>query len=334
VLTGYARFLDRRRREVLVAAAASAVLLMVATAMLDVSSYYGIGVLVAGVLAFVLNPDVSAKTTDELIVGGGGFVTRGGSVATSWAIVGWAAVTETFIGGVHRPGDPLVAWLAVLTAYAAPLAACAYGLWHGIGTTLTPGGLRLVKLTGAVHVPWEALATTQYRQDGDPDHGRLILNYADPALITTSGHPFDIERAPCPRTRRDFLAAAIRHYLDNPADRAAIGSTAEYTRLRTIPQETSAEKLPVIPPASARRRIRNALAGATLAIGSIALHVWSDAALDNYISVSTPVIFPPLLGGLALLFGALSRKSPSAPLPPAPPPPPARAPWSRDVTNG
>jgi hypothetical protein len=319
---------------VLVAAAGLAGLLMVATALLDVSPYCGIGVLVAGVLAVVLNPDVSAKRTDELVVADGGFVTRGGSVATSWALVGWAAVTETFIGGVHEPGDPLVPWLAVLVAYAAPLAACAYGLWHGVGTTLAPGGLRLVKLTGAVHVPWEALATTAYRQDADPDNGRLILNYADPALITTSGRPLDIERAPCVRTRRDFLAAVIRHYIDNPADRAAIGSTTEYHRRRTIPQGTGAGELPAIPPASGRRRIRNALAGSALAIGSVALHAWSNAALDNYVSLGVPVIFPPLIGGLALLFGALSRKSPSAALPPAPAPPPSRAPWSRDVTNG
>lgn len=110
--------------------------------------------------------------------------------------------------------------------------------WRGVSVELRPDGVCQRDVTGSLMVPWEALA---------PGHpflpaagaSTLALTYAQPKLVRRRGVlPLGRRRLSIDNVHPWFLANAIRHYVDHPQHRAAIGEPAEYQRLRHVVAST------------------------------------------------------------------------------------------------
>ena len=330
----YSAFLAQRRRAVLLTAAAVALLLMALSTVLPGLDLVVLGGVVALTLLGLASRD---SRTDEFVLVDGSFATVRGSVPVTWAVadLGFAAVV--FAEGVREVNAPWAPWLTLLAAYLLPLVVCGSGLWHGIGITLTPDGLRADKLTGAIFVPWAALSADQFAPTPGDD-GHLILRYAHPGQVRKFGFPIDLDRVSFTHTSSDFAAAAIRHYLAHPDRRPAIGTPAGLAALAPDPALDSDTVVtpapadpPLPPPPSPRRRARNALAGAALMMLAIPLWLWTEDTLD------LPGAEQPLglavLAGLALLVSAAFPRA-NRPAPASVPSlTPSRAPWARDVTR-
>ena len=308
VLTWYTALLVRRRRWILAAAGTAACLVMAVTALTEATPGLGLALVVAALALILLDVGGRRPRTDEFDVRGGGFATPGSSTLTTVGLANLCLITACFVAGVHDAAGQRAPWGALLAAYVAPLLGYGYGLWHGVGVTFTPAGLHAGRLTGAVRVPWEALATVQYQPDpDDTDGGRVIVRYACPSLVVTAGRPIDTDALVFAGTRRDTVAAAIRHYLARPQERSAIGTAEGYERLRAAVATAAeaAEPRPPIPAPTARRRARNALAGAALLVIAGPLWVWISEALPGHPvgDLAEFFIFAPF-AGVALLFGA------------------------------
>ncbi|BCJ72806.1 hypothetical protein CS0771_23500 [Catellatospora sp. IY07-71] len=140
-------------------------------------------------------------------------------------LLGSIPVTEAGPGGRVLVTDPvLLGMSAVLTA--ACLALAVWGLWHGPRVRLTPAGVE-VRLPRTRRYGWDTLApggppapTPKQRELGlavarpDGSYQMKIISFREAYVDGT------------------FLAAAIRHYAEHPAHRAAIGTVAELHRLR------------------------------------------------------------------------------------------------------
>ncbi|WP_329108809.1 hypothetical protein OG792_09245 [Micromonospora sp. NBC_01699] len=104
---------------------------------------------------------------------------------------------------------------------------------RGADLELRPGGVSLPGLTGRLEVPWAELPSGRLRGRGHTD--RLVLRVRRP---TSSGlfrrrRPVTVwfdRYAVAP----ELLTGAIRHYLDHPEHRAAIGTDEEYVRLHVL----------------------------------------------------------------------------------------------------
>ncbi|MFE0589574.1 hypothetical protein [Micromonospora echinospora] len=111
--------------------------------------------------------------------------------------------------------------------------------WRQVPTVeLSPEGVGFGRPRRAFFVPWSALAAGQpILPTAQSRTLRLVL--ARPELVSREGGrrrrtdrellpTQDVDVAP------EFLAAAIRHYLDHPAHRPAIGTVAEHARLGQV----------------------------------------------------------------------------------------------------
>lgn len=104
------------------------------------------------------------------------------------------------------------------------------GNWRGIYVELRPDGVCQRDFTGSLMVPWEALAP------GSPSRPAvnavtLALTYAQPELVRRRGILPLGRRLRIDNVHPWFIADTIRHYVDHPQHRAAIGEPAEYQRL-------------------------------------------------------------------------------------------------------
>jgi hypothetical protein len=139
--------------------------------------------------------------------------------------------------------------LVVLAAAVAVLS------WRGLGYELTPQGVLWRTPLLRRLVPWDALAPGGPQRPA-PGARLLTLPVGRPDLVTqrgwAAGH--GTREAPALPLQVDvdgrFLADAIRWYVDHPADRAMIGSTAEHERLVAAVAEATAADPSAVPAAA------------------------------------------------------------------------------------
>ncbi len=106
------------------------------------------------------------------------------------------------------------------------------GGWRGFSVELRPDGVCQRDFTGSLTVPWEALAPGRPYQP-EVRASTLALTYAQPDLVRRRGIlPLGRRRLRIDNVHPWFIADTIRHYVDHPQHRAAIGEPAEYQRLR------------------------------------------------------------------------------------------------------
>ncbi|WP_433797259.1 hypothetical protein [Actinoplanes sp. CA-252034] len=118
--------------------------------------------------------------------------------------------------------------LRTAAAVLLPLAAAGKvtAAWRTAGLTVSAAGLHAAARFGAMTVPWAALDDEQ----PDPTGGRITLELAEPGLVRTSGWVW--RRVIVIESGREAeVAAAIRRYRAEPAERAAIGTRDGYARL-------------------------------------------------------------------------------------------------------
>ncbi|BCJ46650.1 hypothetical protein GCM10010168_38270 [Actinoplanes ianthinogenes] len=116
-----------------------------------------------------------------------------------------------------------------------PLAALGFlaylrALWHGLAVTLTQDGVHADKYSGALTFPWTALdpdrppevssheVRVRYRR---PEAARVTHRLVRRGTVVTEG------------IRPERAAAALRHYLAHPEERARIGTADGLARLLT-----------------------------------------------------------------------------------------------------
>jgi hypothetical protein len=102
--------------------------------------------------------------------------------------------------------------------------------WRGYGVQLHPHGVRQSWALGSLTMPWEALSAPQIPTGADRPSW-LRIAFAEPQLVRRRGIPWSRKALRTDNVDAGFLAAAIRHYVCHPENRAAIGSQAEHTRL-------------------------------------------------------------------------------------------------------
>lgn len=101
-------------------------------------------------------------------------------------------------------------------------------LIRGETITLTPEGVHADKGRGSLSFPWDAL------DPANPpvvDTGEIDLAYARPDLVRTTGLVAGSSSLTVSNVGLPMLAAALRHYLAHPAERAGIGTPAGHERL-------------------------------------------------------------------------------------------------------
>lgn len=103
--------------------------------------------------------------------------------------------------------------------------------WRGQGVRLHPSGVRQTWALGSLTVPWDALVAPQIPSAADRRQW-LPMRITDPHLVRRRGIPRSRGALRTDTVDAAFLAAAIGHYVAHPEHRAAIGSHAEYERLR------------------------------------------------------------------------------------------------------
>ncbi|MFU8853357.1 hypothetical protein ACNAW0_20560 [Micromonospora sp. SL1-18] len=169
--------------------------------------------------AFLVKPEVRA------------FATEPGAVQIYMAVgltfLASAQMLNTGTGHVVSVGVFMVLQFLLLVAVGLQLAAG----WRGSSIELRPDGVYQRDFVGSLMVPWEALAP------GRPSRpavkaSTLALTYAQPELARRRGiFPLGRRRLRIDNIHPWFIADTIRHYVDHPQHRAAIGEPAEYQRL-------------------------------------------------------------------------------------------------------
>lgn len=342
-------FLARHRRPVLVTTSVLVVLVMVVAS--GGLPAFGMQIVVwsaffvAMVLFMVCEPARPGEDrADVLVVADGGLATPRSGALVLAGVAHLLLIAGCFVSGVEDD-DIRAPWLALMVACAAPFGYYGRGLWRGRGVTFTPQGLRADTMSGSFFVPWDAIAAEQPRQDPDgAAGGKVALISVRPELIVVTGWPIGLDRVVFDRTRRDFVAAAIRHYANHPDDRQAIGTASGYERLRAAAVTEAAGHLPPIPARSRRWIAGNAVAGGLIAGVAFLLFVWTDTRLDHHGPVLEElprVLVYGFFFGVGQLITAAAagyrRHRPAAEPTEDPPDAPlqaARPSWARDVTNG
>ncbi|MET8359718.1 hypothetical protein [Micromonospora sp. NPDC005171] len=103
--------------------------------------------------------------------------------------------------------------------------------WRGHEVRLHPSGVRQTWALGSLTVPWEALLAPPIPSATDR-RPWLPMRITDPQLVRRYGVPRSRRALRTDIVDPGFLAAVIGHYVTHPEHRAAIGSHAEYERLR------------------------------------------------------------------------------------------------------
>ncbi|WP_433824968.1 PH domain-containing protein [Actinoplanes sp. CA-015351] len=168
---------------------------------------------------------------DAFEVDGAGFHTpRSGNITLAGvAHLCLLGALALYPSGTSPMGIPLV-WAPAIGV--AALALYPRALWHGVRLTITPDGLRNDKYAGTVTIPWQSI-TEINPTDSTGLRLRLSLTSLDQITVTgwtTSRRTLEFDGAGLP-----FVAATIRHYLANPADRLHIGTPEEHRRLHPAP---------------------------------------------------------------------------------------------------
>ena len=332
--------LVRHRRGILVYGLVLGVALMVLAAL----GVPGIGIGLLVTVAVLVTAAVAVEGNDRsdmMAISPRAFGTPLAGTPVVGALAHIALVAACFALGVREAGVR-APWLTLLAALAAPALRFGYGAWHGRGVTVTPDGLRVAKMSGSVVVAWQALAAEQPAQDPDAaTNGTIVLAYARPELVTTTGWPVSADRIGFSRTGRDFLAATIRYYLAHPEDRRVIGTAAGYRRLhKNIGREPDVPR-PAVPPRTVRWIVRTAVGGVLLTVAAVAVYAWTETRLDGHgllEELTRPLLFA-MFAGIGMVITALAsayRRSHPRPgyLPEQGPPRPVRPDWAKDVTNG
>ncbi|MGW0216674.1 hypothetical protein ACWDXH_20010 [Micromonospora chokoriensis] len=102
--------------------------------------------------------------------------------------------------------------------------------WRGHGVRLHPFGVRQTWALGSTTVPWEAVLAPQTPSAADR-RSWLRMRITEPQRVRRRGIPPRRGVLRADNVDSGFLAAVIRHYVDHPEHRAAIGSHTEYERL-------------------------------------------------------------------------------------------------------
>jgi hypothetical protein len=134
----------------------------------------------------------------------------------------------------HSPGLNLLIGVLVVVS-----AVYTVALWRGVlGVQLRPDGLVARGPFGTLTVPWDALAPG-YPLPARPAATGLTVAYARPELVGRRGL-IRRQRIPVDHVDPLFLGSAIAYYVSHPQHRPAIGTEAEYERLRhTLPGPAS-----------------------------------------------------------------------------------------------
>ncbi len=146
--------------------------------------------------------------------------------------VAWLCFQTVRYGGAPELGP--FRWL-LLVGSLAVMAFMLVDRWRQVPTVeLSPEGVGFGRPRRAFFVPWSALAAGQpILPTAQSRTLRLVL--ARPELVSRASGRRRTDRELLPTQDVDvapeFLAAAIRHYLDHPAHRPAIGTVAEHARL-------------------------------------------------------------------------------------------------------
>ncbi|MET7392957.1 hypothetical protein ABZS66_05605 [Dactylosporangium sp. NPDC005572] len=158
------------------------------------------------------------------------FVVPGSPVWLGRMAMGWALLGTLFLES--DPSLPLGARIGINTAAALIIAAAAIPLLRGprivvspTGLTIRAGGRRQVAWDELVRVPAAPLPLTvrspklalSIRRPGHPDPGWLLV-----PLELLAVEPV-------------FLGTVVEHYVEHPANRPAIGTPEEYTRVTGQP---------------------------------------------------------------------------------------------------
>ncbi|MFI7280092.1 hypothetical protein ACIBOV_07480 [Micromonospora chersina] len=157
-------------------------------------------------------------------------------------LCGWFAFMVVDSG--HRAGDDPLRWTLV-AAYVLLCVAITAGQWWRLPfVALTAAGVTCGAPRPLAVAPWEALGTGMPMGPGAA--GRYLrLSIVRPELVRRVGRwprtgvlvPVrELTVAPA------LLAAAIQHYVTHPQHRAAIGTPAEYARLRRALTDGAAER--------------------------------------------------------------------------------------------
>ncbi|MFB9362922.1 hypothetical protein [Actinoplanes nipponensis] len=202
-------------------------------------------------------------------------------------------------------GDRDGGWVVVMAVIGVPVLLFATLVTRGLGIALTPEGVRADRETGRVFIPWSALAPA-----GDPPvpadqprpapaEYRLDLVLADPGRVTRRGLVRRPDRIAFEVTPPAFVAAAVRHYADHPAERATIGTEAGHRRLLAL---LDGPAVPAEPPPT-RRRVGALAAGAVLTfVAAVTVETAADLTVGRHSALGYAAEF----GGQLLGLGSLS----------------------------
>ncbi|MFG2054265.1 hypothetical protein ACGFI9_09545 [Micromonospora sp. NPDC048930] len=165
--------------------------------------------------AFLVKPEVRAFATEP-------------SAFQIFLAVGITFLASQFLGTGHLAGVGLFNVLPFLLLVAVALTVA--GGWRGISVQLRPDGVFQRDFAGSLMVPWEALAPARPSRPA-VNAATLALTYAQPDLVRRRGILPLGRRLRIDNVHPWFIADTIRHYVDHPQQRAAIGEPAEYQRL-------------------------------------------------------------------------------------------------------
>ena len=140
--------------------------------------------------------------------------------------VGFAFLASLMLGTGHL----LTANLLIAIPYLLLVGVHVAAGWRGLSVQLRPDGVCQRDFAGSLTVPWEALAP------GRPSRpsaraSTLTLTYARPELVRRRGLIPSRRWLRIDNVHAWFIADVIRHYVDHPQHRAAIGEPSEYHRL-------------------------------------------------------------------------------------------------------
>jgi hypothetical protein len=153
-------------------------------------------------------------------------------------LIAYLFPAASFIGrNLREIGDREELWqldAVMMVLYLAAFSLLVRAAWINPGVQLRPDGVVHRSLVGSLYVPWEAFALDQPAYPGGKV-GQVVFAYQRAELVRRRGLPRH------PRLRAVtgidvwFLSRVIHHYVTQPAHRAAIGTDAEYRRLRLTP---------------------------------------------------------------------------------------------------